>query len=53
MTHSKLMKEATLSIISYLLIDKPQKRVIQKIYKFMDKSDDGFLQPKEIQEGYK
>lgn len=48
MTHSKKMKEATLSIISYLLIDRPQKRVIQKIYKYMDRSDDGVLQPREI-----
>lgn len=53
MTHAKKMKEATLSIISYLLIDKPQKRAIQKIYKYMDKSENGCLEAKELHEGYK
>jgi len=45
------MKEATLSIISYMFIDKPQKKIMQRIYKYMDKSDDGALDGCELQHG--
>ena len=45
------MKEACLSIISYMLMDSSQKRTIQEIYKYMDKSGDGKLQADEIYKG--
>lgn len=47
------MKEATLSIISYMFIDKNQKKIMQRIYKYLDKSDDGALSGCEIQHGIK
>lgn len=45
------MKEACLAIISYILMDSSQKRTIQEIYKYMDKSGDGKLQAEEIYKG--
>lgn len=53
LTKPKKMKESTLSIISYIFIDKPQKKLMQRIYKYMDKSDDGALDASEIQNGIK
>jgi len=36
-----------------MLINKDQKKIIQRIYKYMDKSEDGAITEKELAFGYK